>query len=70
MKPANSLQLSALAFSVFWFSGMLWTSGANDFPTIFTLALSSAVTGYVWYRLMHWSFRRMHLLPFEGAGAA
>jgi hypothetical protein len=69
MKPANSLQLSALAFTVFWLGGMLWASGANDFLTIFTLALSSAITGYVWYRVMHWSFRRMSLLPLDGIRA-
>jgi hypothetical protein len=69
MKPAISLQLSALAFTVFWFGGILWVSGANDFPTMFTLAFSSTVTGWAWYRLMRWSFRHMSLLPFDGIGA-
>ena len=70
MKPAISLQLSATAFTVFWFGGMAWVSGTDDLLIIFALAFCSAVTGYVWYRLMHWSFRHMRLLPFDGAGAA
>ncbi len=66
MKPAISLQLSAYAFTIFWFGGMLWVSGTDDLPTVFTLAVCSAVTGYAWYRLMHWSFRHMSLLPLDG----
>jgi hypothetical protein len=66
MKPAISLQLSAAVFTVFWFGGMLWVSGIDDFPTILTLAFCNVVTGYVWYCLMHWSFRHMSLLPFDG----
>ena len=66
MKPASSLQLSAFAFTIFWFGGMLWVSGTGDFLTIFTLAFCSAVTGLVWYRLMRWSFRHMRLLPVDG----
>jgi len=66
MKPTISLQLCAAAFTIFWFGGMLWVSGADDLPTIFILAFCSAVTGYAWYRLMHWSFRHMRLLPFDG----
>ena len=66
MKPTNSLQLSAFAFTIFWFGGMLWVSGTSDLSTIFTLALCSAATGYAWYRLMRWSFRHMSLLPFDG----
>ena len=66
MKPTSSLQLSAVAFTVFWFCGMLWVSGTDDFLTVFTLAFCSAVTGLVWYRLMHWSFRHMRLLPVDG----
>jgi hypothetical protein len=66
MKPAISVQLSAVAFTVFWFGWMLWVSGTDDLPIIITLAFCSVVTGYVWYRLMHWSFRHMSLLPFDG----
>jgi hypothetical protein len=62
MKPAISLQLSAFAFTFLWFGGMLRVSGTDDFPTIFTLALCCGITGYVWYRLLHWSFRHMRLL--------
>ena len=66
MKPAISLQLSAVAFTIFWLGGMLWVSGTDDLPTVFTLAVCSVVTGYLWYRLMHWAFRHMTLLPFDG----
>ena len=66
MKPTSSLQLSAVAFTVFWFGWMLWVSGTDDFLTVFTLAFCSAVTGLAWYRLMHWSFRHMRLLPVGG----
>ena len=66
MKPTTSLQLSAVAFIVFWFGSMLWVSGTDDLPTIITLAVCSVVTGYAWYRLMHWSFRHMSLLPIDG----
>ena len=68
MKPASSLQLSAVAFTVFWFGWMLWVSGTDDFSIIATLALCNAATGFAWYRLMHWSFRHMHLLPVDGIG--
>jgi hypothetical protein len=63
MKPAISLQLSATAFTVFWFGWMLWLSGTDDLTTIIILAFCCVVTGYVWYGLIHWSFRHMRLLP-------
>jgi hypothetical protein len=66
MKPTISLKLSAVAFTILWFGGMLWVSGADDSSTIVTLALCCVATGYAWYRLMHWSFRHMSLLPFGG----
>lgn len=69
MNPAVSLKLSAFAFIAFWFGVMAWVGGTDDLLTIFTLAFCSTATGYAWYRLMHWSFRHMSLLPFDGAGA-
>jgi len=66
MKPTISLKLSAFAFTIFWFGSMQWVSGTDDLATVFTLAFCSSVTGYAWYRLMHWSFRHMSLLPFDG----
>ena len=68
MKPTSSLQLSAVAFTIFWFGWMLWVSGTDDFLTILTLAFCSSMTGLVWYHLMRWSFRHMRLLPVDGIG--
>ena len=66
MEPTNSLKLSAVAFTVFWFGSMQWVSGTDDLPVIIILAVCSSIAGYVWYRLMHWSFRHMRLLPHDG----
>jgi len=51
MKPTISLQLSAFAFTVFWFGSMQWVSGTDDLSITIILALCSAIAGYVWYRL-------------------
>jgi len=66
MKPTISLKLSAFAFTIFWFGSMQWVSGTDDLSITIILAICSAIAGYVWYRLMHWSFRHMRLLPFDG----
>jgi len=66
MKPTISLRLSAFAFTVFWFGSMQWVSGTDDLSTTIVLAFCSAIAGCLWYRLMHWSFRHMRLLPFDG----
>ena len=67
MKPAISLRLTAFAFTIFWFGGMLWVSGTDDFSIIVTLALCNAATGFAWYRLMRWSFRHLRLLSRQRA---
>ena len=66
MKPTISLQLSAVAFTVFWFGSMQWVSGTDDLSISLILAFCSAAAGFFWYRLMRWSFRHMRLLPFDG----
>jgi len=69
--PTLPLKLGAIAFTVLWAAWMLWSSGSFDGVDITLLALCAAIAGYVWYRLMRWSFQRMMLLPGEhptGAG--
>ena len=33
---------------------------------IVILSVCGAAGGYLWYRAMHWAFRRMRLLPLDG----
>lgn len=66
MDQAKRLKLSAIAFTVFWTGGMLWWSGEYHPANIIILSVCGAAAGYFWYRAMHWSFRRMHLLPHDG----
>jgi hypothetical protein len=68
MKPTTPLKLSAIAFTVLWCGGMLWSSGAYEPANIIILAVCGSVAGYFWYRIMRWFFQRMKMLPNNGAG--
>jgi hypothetical protein len=70
MKPTIPLQLSAIAFTVLWSGWMLWWSGTWDAANIIILAACGSIAGYLWYRVMRWSFQRMSLLPHEGVGSS
>ena len=66
MTPTTPLKLSAIAFTVLWSGWMLWSSGSYEPANIIILAVCGSVAGYLWYRIMRWCFRRMHLLPDNG----
>jgi hypothetical protein len=68
LKPTTPLKLSAIAFTVLWSGWMLWWSGAYDPGNIIIISVCGAIAGYIWYRAMHWSFRRMSRLrlPHDG----
>jgi glycopeptide antibiotics resistance protein len=68
LKPTTLLKLSAIAFTVLWSGWMLWWSGSYDSVNITILAVCGAIAGYIWYRVMRWSFRRMSILPQDGIG--
>ncbi len=68
MKPTIMLKLSAIAFAVIWCG---WIVFLNDEPnTLIITAICGSVAGYLWYRIMSWSFRRMRLLPNTSPSAA
>jgi hypothetical protein len=66
--PTLPLKLGAVAFTVLWGAWMLWSSGSFDGASIAILAVCAAIAGYLWYRLMRWSFQRMKLLPLDDRG--
>ena len=66
MKPTTPLKLSAIAFTVLWSGWMLWWSGEYDPGNVIIVSVCGAIAGYIWYRGMHWSFRRMRRLPHGG----
>ena len=68
MTPTTPLKLCAIAFTVLWSGWMLWSSGSYEPANIIILAVCGSIAGYLWYRIMRWCFRRMHLLPDHGAG--
>jgi glycopeptide antibiotics resistance protein len=68
VRPTTPLKLSAIAFTVLWSGWMLWWSGSYDPANTIILAVCGAIAGYVWYRVMRWSFLRMRLLPQDGIG--
>ena len=67
MKPTIPLKLSAIGFTVLWSGWMLWSSGSYTPANIIILAVCGSVAGYLWYRMMRWCFRRMKMLPSNGA---
>lgn len=67
--PTLPLKLGALSFTVLWAGWMLWSSGSFDGANMIILAGLGSVAGYVWYRLMRWSFRLMLLLPYDEPAA-
>jgi hypothetical protein len=60
--PNVALKLGAIAFTVLWAGWMMLSSGSLDAVSIAILIGCAALAGYVWYRMMRWSFRRMMLL--------
>jgi hypothetical protein len=38
---------------------MMWSSGSFDRASVMVLLVCAALAGYVWYRMMRWSFRHM-----------
>lgn len=67
--PTLPLKLGAVAFTVLWAAWMLWSSGSFDRASLVILGVCAAIAGYVWYRLMRWSFRLMLLLPYDEPAA-
>jgi hypothetical protein len=57
--PTLPLKLGAIAFTVLWAGWMAWSRGRFDGVSVAVLAVCAIVAGYLWYRLMRWSFRRM-----------
>lgn len=66
MDQAKRLKLAAIAFSVFWIVGMIWSSGVFHPANIIILSVCGAVAGYFWYRAMRWSFGWMRLQRHDG----
>jgi glycopeptide antibiotics resistance protein len=44
----------------------VWWSGEYDPGNVIIVSVCGAIAGYIWYRGMHWSFRRMSRLPHDG----
>jgi hypothetical protein len=57
--PTLPLTLGAVAFTALWAGWMMWSSGSFDRVSVAVLAVCTALAGYVWYRMMRWSFRYM-----------
>jgi len=57
--PTLPLRLGATALTVLWAGWMMWSSGSFDRASVLVLAVCAALAGYVWYRMMRWSFRHM-----------
>jgi hypothetical protein len=66
MKPTLPLKLSAFAFAVVWSGWMMWLS--HEPATLVITAICGSVAGYLWYRVMRWSFQLMRLLPKMDTG--
>jgi hypothetical protein len=66
MDQAKRLKLGSVVFAVFWTAGMVVWNGEYHPASIVILSVCGAAGGYFWYRAMHWSFRRMRLLPHDG----
>lgn len=62
--PIVPLKLGAVVFAMLWGGWMYWSSGPSG-GGIVLLAVCAAEAGYAWYRIMRWSFRRMHMLPAD-----
>ena len=61
--PLTSLKLGGLAFAILWPAWMVWWSGDFAPANIIIMTVCGGIAGYLWYRLMCWSFRRMGMLP-------
>jgi hypothetical protein len=57
--PMLPLRLGATAFTVLWAGWMLWSNGSFDRTSVAVLAVCTALAGYIWHRMMRWSFRHM-----------
>ena len=57
--PTLPLRLGAGALTVLWAGWMMWSSGSFNRASVLVLAICAALAGYVWYRMMRWSFRHM-----------
>ena len=62
MDQATRLKWAAVAFTIFWIVGMLWSSGEYHPVSIVILSACGALGGYLWYLAMRWFFQHMHLL--------
>jgi len=62
-RTLTSLKWGAIAFAILWPAWMIWWSGDFGAVNIVILTACGAIAGYLWYRLMRWSFRRMGMLP-------
>jgi hypothetical protein len=60
--PTLALKFGAIAFTVLWAGWMMLSSGSLDAVSVAILIVCASLAGYVWYRMMCWSFRRMMLL--------
>jgi polyferredoxin len=69
MDQATRLKWAAVAFTIFWIGGMLWSSGEYHPANIAILSVCGTVGGYLWYLAMRWVFQHVHLLNGDrGAG--
>ena len=67
MKPQVPLQYCSIAFAVMWGGWMFWSSDSHGIASLVIWTISGAIGGYLWYLGMRWSFRRMGMLPSDGA---
>lgn len=52
MQLSSRLKLGSMLFGALWALAMFWLSGNYSVTNGVILAVSGAVVGYVWYRLM------------------
>jgi hypothetical protein len=67
MKPRVPLEYCSIAFAVMWSGWMFWSSDSHSIVDLAIWAVSGAIAGYLWYLGMRWWFRRIKLLPHDGA---
>jgi hypothetical protein len=61
MNPSTRLKLASVFFASFWIVAMVWWGGSFDRAHLATTAISGALLGYVWYRLMRWWLSRTRM---------
>jgi hypothetical protein len=67
MKPTIPRKYCSIAFAVLWLGWMAWWRGIYQPANNIILSVCGVAAGYFWYLGMRWSFRRMGILPPDGA---